>query len=120
MLKIMKKILSKFLSPVIVFSLLSLAIFPLMGSAAGTLSIACSSVSVSGSTWTMSGTWIANDFPGTSIQYDAAVFSPSGTAVDTSSKDSPDTFSIVSGPANTTGCPQDDMAGGWAKQGNFC
>src|SRR3989344_7994823 len=116
MLKFMKKILSKFLSPVIVFSLLSLAIFPLIGSAAGTLSITCGSVSVSGSTWTMSGTWIANDFPGLSTQYDAAVFSPAATLADSSSKDLPDLFSILTGPTDTVGGPQEDMSGSWSNQ----
>src|SRR3989344_8840690 len=82
----------------------------------GDLSIACNSVSVSGSTWTMSGTWIANDFPGLSTQYDAAVFSPAATLADSSSKDVPDLFSILTGPIDTVGGPQEDMSGSWSNQ----
>ena len=82
----------------------------------GDLSITCNSVSVSGSTWTMSGTWIANDFPGLSTQYDAAVFSPAATLADSSSKDVPDLFSILTGPIDTVGGPQEDMSGSWSNQ----
>ena len=64
----------------------------------------------------MSGTWIANDFPGLSTQYDAAVFSPAATLADSSSKDLPDLFSILTGPANTTGGVQEDMSGSWSNQ----
>jgi len=82
----------------------------------GDLSITCNSVSVSGSTWTMSGTWIANDFPGQDDQYDAAIFSPAATLADSSSKDIPDLFSILTGPTNTVGGPQEDMSGTWSNQ----
>lgn len=80
------------------------------------LSITCDAVDVDGDTWTMSGTWIANDFPGQDNQYDVAIFSPIGIVADSSSKDLPDLFSILTGPSNTTGGPQEDMAGTWSNQ----
>jgi len=80
------------------------------------LAITCDAVSVNGSTWTMSGTWKADDFPGQASQYDAAIFSPAATLTDSSSKDVPDLFSILVGPANTSGGPQEEMSGTWSNQ----
>lgn len=81
------------------------------------LDISCGEVSVSGNTWTLNGTWSAIDFQGQSNQYDVAIFSPSGTSADVSSKDTPDSFIIVNGPDNYAGeGNKDDMAGNWSNQ----
>lgn len=80
------------------------------------LEITCQNVTINGNTWTFSGTWTAFDFPGLSNQYDAAVAAPTGTFVDESSKDNPDTFSIVTGPADSQGGPQEDMTGTWSNE----
>jgi uncharacterized repeat protein (TIGR01451 family) len=81
--------------------------------------ITCDNVSINGNTWTFSGTWQAYDYQGLSTQYNTALFSPSGTLADASSKDSPDTFVITTPPgADTdfTGGNQEDMSGTWSNE----
>lgn len=77
------------------------------------LSITCENVSISGSTWTFSGSWHAYYFPGQSSQYDAELLSPnSSTMIDDSSKDNPDTFVL-----NQT--DKDHISGTWSNQYDF-
>lgn len=116
---LLRKTSSVLIAVSMVAAVLQIIISPLPTHAAqGTLlQITCDAVQVNGNTWTFTGTWTANDFQGQSNQYDAAIFA--GVATDTSSMDSPDTFAITSGPANTTGGPQDDMSGTWSNEVTF-
>ena len=92
--------------------------FTALAAAPSDLQITCDTVTRSGNTWTFTGTWHAYDYPGQSTQYDAAVFSPTGTLSDASSKDVPDTYVITQGPSiNFTGAAnKDDMRGTWSNQ----
>ena len=76
------------------------------------LSITCDSVSISGNVWTMSGTVHGLNYQGQSSQYDVAIFSPSGTLNDDSSKDSPDTFNLSLDTNN-------EIIGTWTNQIEF-
>ncbi len=86
---------------------------------AGNLAITCDNVSINGNVWTMSGTWHAYDFPGQASDYDAAIFSPSGTIADGSSKDAPDTFAATSSGEFYGNEHNPDMAGTWSNQVTF-
>lgn len=118
-------------SILVTFSAAALLIFCLMGAAfivlsgsakaASDLSITCNNVTVSDNVWTLSGTWQAIDIGGQpATQYDSAVFSPSGTSVDNSSKDTPDTFNITQSGGNFAGEPnKNDAEGNWSNQVTF-
>ena len=97
------------------------AVLPRVASAAAVLTITCGSVSISGSTWTMSGTWKAIDIAGQPpTQYDGAVFSPSGTLKDDSSKDIPDTFVITESGHDFEGeTNKNDAKGTWSNEVSF-
>lgn len=96
-------------------------LLPQIAQAGAVLSITCGNVSVSGNTWTLSGTWDATDIAGQSpSQYDGAVFSPSGTLKDDSSKDSPDTFIVTESGHNFEGeSNKNDAKGTWSNQVSF-
>ncbi len=108
-------------SLLVVFSLLVTSAAPLTAYAAASLSITCDTVSISGNTWTFSGTWKAIDIAGQSPDsYNTAVFSPLGTAADTDSKDTPDTFIVTHGDINFEGeANKKDAKGTWSNQITF-
>ena len=109
------KIARIFVAASVVFNMSLLGVFFDFGkevnaSDSHVLTINCGAVVVDGNTWYLSGDWNAQNYVGTSDQYDVAIFSPTEIIKDGNSKDSPDTFVIV----NESG--KKNMDGTWSNQ----
>lgn len=96
---------------------LSAVLFGFAGAAnaAAVLTATCNNVSINGTIWTMTGYWSLSNMGGTQVSaYDLAIYSPSGTLADDSSRDTPDTFA-----ATTTNPSAKTAAGTWSNQIDF-